>query len=118
MAGYAVKGIAWGVRIGRLSYMLAGVAAGVRACVRAGGMRRPISRATFRFDQRARAMARAGSAVPLSEADAALRPLGPRAKQADGGWRGPARSLYRPLRHARTRLLAKLGRPIHCEVCG
>jgi glycosyltransferase involved in cell wall biosynthesis len=118
MAGYALRGIAWGFRVGRAWYMVLGVTAGVRACARARGKRRPISRATFRFDQRARGRARAGSGMLLSEADAELRPLGPPVKPADGGWPGPTRRLYRPLREARTKLLASVGRPIRCEVCG
>ena len=118
MAGYAVKGVARGFRVGRPSNAIAGVAAGIRACAAARRGRRPIGRVAFRFDQFARSRARAKTAVKLAEAEARLDPLGPRPKPPAGGWPGPARRLHAPLRQMRAKVVDKLGRPVHCEVCG
>ena len=118
MVGYALKGIRAGFRMGRPWNMVVGVAAGVRSCTAGRRGRRPISRAAFRYDQRSRARARAGSAMRLAEADAELDPLGPAPKPAGGGWPQPVRRLHGPLRQARTRVIATIGRPVRCEVCG
>jgi GT2 family glycosyltransferase len=118
MAGYAVKAVARGLRVGRPSNAIAGVAAGLRACAAARHSRRPISRAAFRFDQFARSRARAATAVRLAEAEARLDPPGASPKPPGGGWPGPARRFHAPLRQARARIIEKVGRPVRCEVCG
>jgi GT2 family glycosyltransferase len=118
MAGYAVKGLARGFQVGRPANAIVGVLAGLRACAAERGNRRPISRTAFRFDQFARSRARGGAAVRLSEAEARLDPPGPRPKPLAGGWPRPARPLHAPLRRVRSRVVEKLGRPVHCEVCG
>ena len=118
MAGYAVKGLAVGFRVGRPSNAITGVVAGLRACAAARRSRRPISRAAFRFDQFVRSRARAKAGVSLAEAEAQLDLPGPRPKPPGGGWPGPARRLHAPLRRARGNVVEKVGRPVYCEVCG
>ncbi len=118
MAGYAVKGLALGFRLGRPGNMVVGIAAGLRACFAARGRRRPLSAQAFAFDRRTRSLARTATGVRLSDAEAQLPPVGPPPKARAGGWPAPVRFLHAPLRRLRTRLLAALGRPIHCERCG
>ena len=60
-AGYAVKGMILGVRVGRPRAMATGIAMGVRDCVRLRAGRRPVTHAVFRLDRRLR---RAGT-LPL-----------------------------------------------------
>jgi glycosyltransferase involved in cell wall biosynthesis len=118
MVGYAVKGLQYGVKVGRRWHMVVGVAEGVRACLTLRDRRRPISRAAFRLDQRSRARARANGALRLAEAEAELGLLGPAAKPLGGGWPDPLWRLHGPLRRARTRVMQVVGRPVECEVCG
>jgi GT2 family glycosyltransferase len=118
MAGYAVKAVARGLRVGRPSNAIAGVAAGLRACATARHSRRPISRAAFRFDQLARSRARSNSAVTLAEAEARLDAPGPRPERPAGAWPRPVRRLHAPLRQMRAGIVDKLGRPVRCEICG
>jgi GT2 family glycosyltransferase len=113
MLGYSVKGVIQGFKVGRPLAMAAGLAAGLKACVATRDRRRPISRRAFHVDRRARA--RAG--IRLSEAEALLGPLGASPNGA-GHPREPARRARELLRSARTEMLANLGRPIRCEVCG
>lgn len=54
MAGYAVKGLAHGVRVKRPGAMVAGIAAGLRACASPATRRHPMSRRTFAVDRRLR----------------------------------------------------------------
>jgi GT2 family glycosyltransferase len=118
MPGYAAKAVARGFRVGRPANALAGVAAGIRASAAGRGARRPVSRGAFRFDQLARSRARAGAAVRLGEAELQLAAPGPRPKPPTGGWPGPARRLFMPLRELRGRIVARVGRPVRCEACG
>jgi GT2 family glycosyltransferase len=118
MAWYAVKGLRNGLRVRRPSAAVIGVGSGLRACVAARHARRPISRAAFGFDRFVRSRARTGAAVTLAEAEAQLDLPGPRPKPQGGGWPGPARQLHAPLRRARTTVIEKVGRPVHCEACG
>jgi GT2 family glycosyltransferase len=118
MVGYAIKGIGLGLRLGRPGNMIVGVAIGMRSCVAARRDRRPISRAAFRFDQRARSRTRATAGVRLAEAEAELGPVGPHPKPTAGGWPGPVRRLHSPLRRVRTKLTERAGRPVRCEICG
>jgi GT2 family glycosyltransferase len=53
-AGFAAKGIRWGVRIGDLRTTLAGIAAGTRLSWRLRRERAPVSRTTYRLDRRLR----------------------------------------------------------------
>ena len=118
MAGYAVKAVGRGFRVGRPANAIAGVVAGLRACAANRHHRRPISRGAFRFDQLARSRARAEGAVSLAEADARLDPPGPRPKPPGGGWPKRAQPLHGPLRTMRARVVERVGRPVRCEVCG
>lgn len=115
---YSVKGVREGVRTGRLRNMLEGIWAGAKGVLRAPGIRRPMTRTSFRIDQQARARLRAGTALRLEEAEGLLRPLGPPPKPPAGGWPAPADRLHAPMRQARTQLTFALGRPVRCEVCG
>ena len=117
MVGYMLRGIAAKVRVGRPWNGIVGVAAGLRACA-SRRTRRPISRAAFRFDQLARARARANAAVRLAEAEAQLDPPGRRPAPPGSGWPRPVRRLHAPLRQVRTKIVEKVGRPVRCEVCG
>lgn len=118
MAGYALKGIRYGLEVGRPWNMVVGVGVGVRSCAAVRHRRDPIRREAFRLDQRSRSLARAKTALRLADAGAALGPLGPPPKPAAGGWPGPTQRLHGPLRRLRTRLLRAIGRPVRCEVCG
>ena len=118
MAFFALRGLQHGTRLGRPWNSVLGVGAGMRSCVAARDRRRPIRRAAFALDQRSRSLIRAGTALRLSDVEAALGPLGPAPKPPGGGWPGPTRRLHAPLRRVRTRLIAAVGRPVHCEVCG
>lgn len=118
MVIYPLKGLRSGIRVGRTWYMIEGIVSGVRTCLAARGRRRPISRRAFRFDRRSRARARVNAGVRLEEAEIELGPAGPAPKPPDGGWPGPARRLYRPLRRARAQFVRAVGRPVRCEVCG
>jgi GT2 family glycosyltransferase len=118
MAGYAIRAVATGLRVGRPADHVAGALEGLRLCAGGARRRRPISRAAFRFDQFARSRLRAGGAARLAEAEAALGPLGPAGKPPAGGWPAPVRPFHGPLRSARTRLLERFGRPVYCELCG
>jgi hypothetical protein len=112
MLGYALKGLIFGVTVGRPAAMIDGILAGVRDCPAAS--RKPIRRAAFKFDRRARAR----GAISLSEAERILGPFAEAAPTGAVDWPRPVRSLHEPLRGVRTQLLASTGRPIRCEVCG
>ena len=111
MLGYVVMGTLFGIRVRRARAMTQGILAGVRDTF--GTPRRPIRRDAFRFDRRARAR----GAIPLAEAELILGPLLDPG-QGEAGWPWPVRSLHEPLRRIRTRILARTGRPVRCEVCG
>lgn len=118
MGGYALRGIHIGLTTGRLPTMAEGVAAGLGWCMTGRVSRRPINRAAFRFDRRSRARARAGGAMRLAEADAALGPSNPSPQLAALRRPRAIRVLHLRLRQARTRTIATIGRPVRCEVCG
>jgi GT2 family glycosyltransferase len=114
MAGYALRGLRTGIRGGHTWNMLVGIGLGLRVCLTSGARRRPISRAAFHFDQRARAALRAGGALRLDEAEHELPPLGAPA----GGSAPLVHGLYVSLRQARTNIAKTIGRPVRCELCG
>jgi len=118
MVGYAASGLVSGFRLGRPWNMTTGIAAGVRSCVRARRRRRPISRAAFRFDQRARSSVRGGSGVRLAHAELELGLSSRRDEQPPAA--SPARPLpfHAQLRDARSRIVRAVGRPVRCEACG
>ncbi len=118
MAGYAIRGLGEGIRSRRPGNMLVGIGLGLRLCQTSGFRRRPISRRAFRFDQRARAALRAGTAVRLAQVEADLPPLGPPAKVAAGPLGGWIRRLQLSLRQVRTNITQTIGRPVRCELCG
>jgi GT2 family glycosyltransferase len=116
MLGYAARGIAVGLRIGRVAVMIEGVLAGVRDALAAP--RRPIGRAAFHFDQRARSRLRAGSGVPFAEAEAMLGRLTPQSEMATHRSPPLPRGLDAGAREMRAKLVRLVGRPVRCEVCG
>lgn len=118
MVVYTAKGLREGVTTGRLRNMVIGVASGLRAVASSRHRRRPITAASFRVDQWARARTRAGTALRLAEAEPMLRPLGPLPKPPHGGWPRPVQWLHAPSRRARATLTLAVGRPVRCEICG
>ena len=52
--GYIVKGVHFGLRVGRPAAMGRGILRGIRSCTSGVGARRPIARAAFAFDRRSR----------------------------------------------------------------
>jgi GT2 family glycosyltransferase len=118
MAGYAVKGLSSGIRAGRARNTLVGICLGLRLCLTAGARRRPISRRAFYFDQRVRAVLRAGGAVRLADAEQELSPFGSPATLSRGRRARLLHGLHLSLRQLRTNVTATLGRPVRCESCG
>jgi hypothetical protein len=117
MVGYAAQGMALGFRLRRPWNMVVGIGQGLSACSRTRSRRHPISRGAFRFDQRSRSRARATTGLRIADAERELRPLEAIPRLPGGAWPGPRR-LQAPLRRVRSRVVARVGRPVRCEVCG